>query len=68
MLRYIPWGALVLGLWLIAAPYVLGFAAVSTALVNSLAVGAILTIASCICLYYLYVGAGAGQQTSPQKA
>ena len=68
MLRYIPWVTLVLGLWLIAAPYLFGFATLTPALANSVVVGLILAIGSCLCLYYQYRGAEAGRQPSHQRA
>lgn len=68
MLRYFNWVTLVLGLWLIATPYVYGFTAMVGATVNSVVAGLIQVIVSCFGLYYQYRGAGAGQQPSPQRA
>lgn len=68
MRRCAPWGALILGVWLIAAPYVLGFAGMTAALATCVGVGVILVVASGVGLYCQYKGSDAHLQPTPQKA
>jgi hypothetical protein len=45
MSHYLPGVSFVLGLWMLVAPYVLGFTEQTSAFWNSLAVGAVSTLA-----------------------
>ena len=44
MTRYVPWLVELVGIWLIAAPFVLGYAHTDAAMRNDVAVGLVMSI------------------------
>ncbi|PIU98604.1 hypothetical protein COS61_00490 [Candidatus Wolfebacteria bacterium CG03_land_8_20_14_0_80_40_12] len=58
-MKSLNWIQLVLGLWVLVSPWLLGFAEVSTALWSNLIIGALMAIAA---LWQLF---GAKQSTPP---
>ncbi len=43
-MKYLSWVQLVLGLWVLVSPWLLGFSAISTALWSNIIVGALVAI------------------------
>jgi hypothetical protein len=50
-MKYLPWIFGVAALWLMAAPFLLGYAETTRAMQNDLAVGAVMFIAACLWWY-----------------
>ncbi|MEW6247719.1 MAG: SPW repeat protein [Nitrospirota bacterium] len=66
-MTYLPWLLSFVAVWLIAAPFLLGYADTTVAMQNDIAVGAVMLIAGFIGVYQALRDRGWGTQAQPER-
>ncbi len=66
-MTYLPWLLSFAAVWLIAAPFLLGYADTTVAMQNDVAVGAVMLIAGFIGVYQALRDRGWGVPTQPER-
>lgn len=66
-MTYLPWLLSFVAVWLIAAPFLLGYADTTVAMQNDIAVGAVMLIAGFIGVYQALRDRGWGAQAQPER-
>lgn len=63
-MKYLPWGLAVMAAWLLAAPFVLGYAETAAAMQNDIAAGVILLIGALFLAFSGWEKSGMGRERS----
>lgn len=58
-MKYFNWAQIILGIWLVISPWILGFGEINTALWNNVVIGILILISGLWCVF--------GCKTPPQK-